>query len=59
MLRRREFLRMIRQGLKNLEPKFAFENFPSGAAISKARSRIGDDVPETPAGKIPETRRPA
>jgi hypothetical protein len=47
-----EVLKKVHQGLKCLDPLFAFETFPSRAAISKARIRIGDDVLEKIAGKI-------
>jgi hypothetical protein len=47
-----QVLRDVCQGLKILDPNFAFENFPSRAAISQARSRIGDGVMEELAGKI-------
>ncbi|MDR0354631.1 MAG: transposase domain-containing protein [Deltaproteobacteria bacterium] len=35
-----QVLRQVCQCLKSLDPNFAFENFPSRAAISQARSRI-------------------
>jgi hypothetical protein len=42
-----EVLKNICQGLKNIDPSFTFDTFPTRAAISKARIRLGASVMES------------
>jgi hypothetical protein len=50
-----EVLKNICQGLKNIDPSFTFDTFPTRAAISKARIKLGASVMESIANQVFDT----